>query len=226
MPASEIRALALTRVRPLGQQPGYGGRPGDAVRLGRDQDTERRREQPASSRRRRRPASTQHEERRGCAIVAPIAQRRPWLNRSRNGPISGATIANGSIVSPRNSATWPRASPRRDLEEQGAGQRDRHRGVAGGVERVQLDQPGEPGLAGALGVRRRGGPDAERAAGRPGRCRARPTCDGPAPGRRPAPRRCRAPGRPWAAVDGSAAGGSGQSARASSTPILPYGGPT
>ncbi len=45
------------------------------------------------------------------AIVAPIAQRRPWLKRSRNGPISGATIANGSIVSPRKSATWPRASP-------------------------------------------------------------------------------------------------------------------
>ena len=44
-------------------------------------------------------------------IVAPMAHRRPWLNRSRNGPISGATIANGSIVRPRNSATWLRASP-------------------------------------------------------------------------------------------------------------------
>ncbi len=42
-------------------------------------------------------------------MVAPIAQRRPWLKRSRNGPISGATIANGSIVRPRNSATCPRA---------------------------------------------------------------------------------------------------------------------
>ena len=56
------------------------------------------------------PASTQHRNAR-IAIVAPIAHRRPWLNRSRNGPISGATIANGSIVRPRNSATWPRASP-------------------------------------------------------------------------------------------------------------------
>ena len=45
------------------------------------------------------------------AIVPPIAQRRPWLNRSRNGPSRGATTANGSIVSPRKSATWPRASP-------------------------------------------------------------------------------------------------------------------
>jgi hypothetical protein len=43
-------------------------------------------------------------------MVSPIAHRRPWLNRSNTGPISGATIANGSMVSPRNSATWPRAS--------------------------------------------------------------------------------------------------------------------
>ena len=55
-------------------------------------------------------ASTQHRKAR-TAMVAPIAQRRPWLNRSRKGPISGATIANGSIVRPRKSATWPRASP-------------------------------------------------------------------------------------------------------------------
>ncbi len=39
------------------------------------------------------------------AKVAPMAQRRPWLNLSRKGPISGATIAKGSIVSPRKSAT-------------------------------------------------------------------------------------------------------------------------
>ena len=45
------------------------------------------------------------------AIVEPIAQRRPWLKRSRNGPSSGATTANGSMVSPRKSATWPRAEP-------------------------------------------------------------------------------------------------------------------
>ena len=55
-------------------------------------------------------AISQHRNAR-TAIVVPIAQRRPWLNRSRNGPSSGATIANGSIVSPRKSATWPRASP-------------------------------------------------------------------------------------------------------------------
>jgi hypothetical protein len=38
-------------------------------------------------------------------------------------------------------------------EEQAAGQRDRHRGVAGGVEDVHLDQPVQTGLAGALRLR-------------------------------------------------------------------------
>ena len=52
-----------------------------------------------------------HPDQIAAIIVEPIAHRRPWENRSRNGPISGATIAKGSIVSPRNSATWPRASP-------------------------------------------------------------------------------------------------------------------
>ncbi len=50
------------------------------------------------------PASTQTRKAR-IAMVAPIAHRRPWAKRSRKGPISGATIANGSIVSPRKSAT-------------------------------------------------------------------------------------------------------------------------
>ena len=53
-------------------------------------------------------ARTQHRKARAANVV-PIAQRRPWPNRSRSGPIRGATTANGSIVSPRKSATWPRA---------------------------------------------------------------------------------------------------------------------
>ena len=55
-------------------------------------------------------ARTQHRKQR-IAMVAPTAHRRPWLKRSRNGPIRGATIANGSMVRPRKSATCPRASP-------------------------------------------------------------------------------------------------------------------
>ena len=86
------------------------------------------------------------------AKVPPIAQRRPCEKRSRNGPISGATTANGSMVRPRNSATWS-AGAAGVGEEDGARERDRDRRVARGVERVELDQPGEPGAAGALGVR-------------------------------------------------------------------------
>jgi hypothetical protein len=59
-----------------------------------------------------RTASARTQQRNALsAMVPPIAQRRPWLNRSRKGPTSGATIANGSIVSARNCATWSRASP-------------------------------------------------------------------------------------------------------------------
>ena len=147
IPASEIRALALTRVQAFGQQPGYGGRARDAVRLGRDQHAQGRREQPDGVAVTD-DASTQHRKAR-AAIVAPIAQRRPWLKRSRNGPISGATIANGSIVSPRNSATCPRASPVGTWKNSVPASEIATRRVAGGVEGVQLDQPGE-----AAGVRR------------------------------------------------------------------------
>ena len=56
------------------------------------------------------PANAQQQKAR-IARVPPIAQRRPRRNLSRKGPIRGATIAKGSIVSRRNDATWPRASP-------------------------------------------------------------------------------------------------------------------
>ena len=108
-PASETRALALTRVRSGGQQPGDGGGARDAVRLGRHQAAQRGGEQPARLGDHGRGEHPAEEAR--IAMVAPTAHRRPWLKRSRNGPISGATIAKGSIVRPRNSATWPRASP-------------------------------------------------------------------------------------------------------------------
>ena len=142
MPASEMRALTLTRVRPRGAA-GAPRPPASRRTPWTPRGSPARRGRATVDSVTTALASTQHRNAR-IAIVAPIAQRRPWLNRSRNGPISGATIANGSIVSPRNSATWPRAWPRRHLEEQRARQRDRHRGVAGGVERVQLDQPEQP----------------------------------------------------------------------------------
>ena len=151
MPASEIRELAFTRPEAgrtdAGARRRRGSRRTPWTRRARPA---RRgtapRELPVTS-----PASTQHRKAR-IAIVLPSAHRRPWLKRSSTGPISGATIANGSIVSPRKSATWPRASSVGHLEEQRAGEADRDRRVAGGVEGVQLDEPGEPALAGALGV--------------------------------------------------------------------------
>ena len=96
-------------------------------------------------------ASAQQRKAR-TAIVAPIAQRRPCANRSRNGPISGATIANGSIVSPRNSATWSRASPDGTWKNRLPASEIATAASPGGVEDVQLDQPVQPGLAGALGL--------------------------------------------------------------------------
>ncbi len=109
MPASEIRALALTRVRERGTRRGTAAARVTPYALdamstpsaaGKSQV-----ESVITA-----VASTQHRKPR-IAMVAPMAQRRPWLKRSRNGPISGATTANGSIVRPRKSATWPRASP-------------------------------------------------------------------------------------------------------------------
>ena len=109
MPAREMRPLALTRVRLSGSRRGTAAARVTPYAL---DDTR----QPSASGNSHvdsvitavdRPQTRKAR----IAIVAPIAQRRPWLNRSRNGPSSGATIANGSIVRPRNSATWPRASP-------------------------------------------------------------------------------------------------------------------
>ena len=110
MPASETRALALTRVRSSGSSRGTAAARVTPYALDATRHAERRGEQPG-----RlvvttdEPAPSTRNAR--IAIVAPIAHRRPCANRSRNGPISGATIANGSIVRPRNSATCPRASP-------------------------------------------------------------------------------------------------------------------
>ena len=107
----------------------------------------------ASRRRSPRPGPSTGTPR--IAMVAPIAQRRPWLNRSRNGPISGATIANGSIVRPQEERHLAAGLvvAAGHLEEQRAGQRDRDCRVAGGVEGVQLDQPEQAAVAGTLGVR-------------------------------------------------------------------------
>ena len=109
MPDSDTRPLALTRVK------SRGSRRGTAAARVTPYALDETRTPSADAKTSAEPlsiddASAQHRNAR-TAMVAPIAQRRPCAKRSRNGPISGATIANGSIVSPRNSATWSRASP-------------------------------------------------------------------------------------------------------------------
>jgi hypothetical protein len=109
MPDIETRPLALTRVKVSGRSRGTAAArvtpyaldatstPSAAGNSHTDSVTTA-------------PASTQ-QRKALIAMVPPIAHRRPCAKRSRNGPISGATIANGSMVRPRKSATWPRASP-------------------------------------------------------------------------------------------------------------------
>ncbi len=108
MPASEMREFALTSPRAGGTTRGTAAArvtpyaldetstPSAAGNITSDSSTTS-------------VASTQQRNARS-AIVVPIAQRRPWLNLSSTGPINGATIANGSMVRPRKSATWLRAS--------------------------------------------------------------------------------------------------------------------
>src|SRR5665811_1581953 len=108
VPTNEIREFAFTRVKPS------GSRRGTADALVTPYAFEATRQPRAAGNNAAEPettasASTQQQNAR-MARVPPIAQRRPRRNRSRNGPMRGATIANGNIVSNRNEATSPRAS--------------------------------------------------------------------------------------------------------------------
>ena len=69
-PASDTRALALTRVSAGGQQPGDRGGPRHAVRLGRDQHAERGREEPRRSRSTTAVASAQQRKARTAMVDA------------------------------------------------------------------------------------------------------------------------------------------------------------
>ena len=88
------------------------------------------------------------------AIVAPMAQRRPWLKRSRNGPISGATIANGSIVRPRKRATWSRASPVGTWKKRVPASEIATAVSPAALKACSSISRARPGVAGALGVGR------------------------------------------------------------------------
>ena len=109
---------------------------------------ERGREQPGRLGGDRASASTQHQERadrhrradRPAAAVAEPVEERPDQRRHDR------ERQHRQAEEQRHLAA---GLARRDLEEQRAGQRDRHGGVAGGVEGVHLDQPGEARSASA-----------------------------------------------------------------------------
>ena len=104
--AIEIRELALTSVKPSGSSRGTAEAwvTRNALEATRQPSAAGNSHSELSST----SASTQHRKARR-ARVTPIAQRRPCRNRSRKGPISGATTANGAMVSSRNWATCGRA---------------------------------------------------------------------------------------------------------------------
>ena len=148
-PGERDPAVGLDQGESLRQEPRDGGGPGNAVRLGGDEDTQRRRE---------------HRDRlRGHGVGHQPAQERPQRHRGADRPPS--TVAEPVQERPDQrrddgEGQHRQAEEQGDLaarlaglgEEQRAGQGDGHGGVTGGVERVQLDQPVEPGVAGALGA--------------------------------------------------------------------------
>ena len=171
MPASEIRALALTSVRLVRHHPGYGGRPRDAVRLGGDQHAQRCREHPLGLRDdgaregpdQEGPDGHGAADRPAPAVAEPVEEGSDQWSHDRE----------RKHREPQEERDLPPGLAAGDLEEQRAGERDRHSSVAGSVERMQLDQPTEPRVACALRVRCPAGlPERERAeTGRPpGHC--------------------------------------------------------
>ena len=132
-------AVGLDQGEALREQAGYGGRAGDAVRLGRHQAAERGGNSHVDSVIDRAGQAPDQEgadrhrraDRPAAAVAEPVEeraeQRRDDRERQHRQAEEQRDLAAGLAG--------------RDLEEQRAGQRDRHRGVAGGVEGVHLDQP-------------------------------------------------------------------------------------
>ena len=167
-PASEIRALALTSVIPSGSSRGTAAAFVTPYALEATRHAERGREQHVrlvDHRVGEHPAQERPERHRGAdrppaAVAEPVEerpdQRRHDRERQHRHAEEQRHLAAGLVG--------------RHLEEQRAGQRDRDRRVAGGVERVQLDQPGQPASRRLPRRGRPAGPEAVRARRR-GPCR-------------------------------------------------------
>ena len=154
--AGQRRSRVRLDQRQVGRrQAGYGGRPGDAVRLGGDQDAEGGREQPGrvgdhggGQHPAEEPAQRHRRPDRPAPAVAEAVQERADQRRHDREREHRQAQEEGDLVA---------GLAGRHLEEERAGERDRHGRVAGGVEGVQLDQPGEPRVSGPFGVGRASG---------------------------------------------------------------------
>ena len=164
-PARAIRELALTRVKPVGQQPRDRRRPGHPVGLGRDEAPERRGEQPGRVRRHRAgqdPAEEGAQRERGAdgpaAALAEAVEQRADEGREqrerRHGEQQEQRHLRAGLVG-------------RDREDR-AGEADGQGGVAADVDEVQLDEPRQPALAGPRGAGEGAGPLGARPATTPG----------------------------------------------------------
>ena len=137
---------------PVGQEPRHGGRPRHVVGLRGDQHPERGREQPEGPvddgpghhPAEERPRREGGPDRPAPAVAEPVEQRAEERCDDRE-------REHGQAQEQRH---LPAGLAGRDLEEQGAGQRDRHRRVGGRVERPELDQTGQAAAVRALGGRR------------------------------------------------------------------------
>ena len=157
MPDSDTRPLALTRVKSRGSSRGTAAArvtpyaldetstPSAAAKTSAEPLLDRGRERPAQE------GADRHgrADRPAPAVREPVEERADQRRHDRE----------RQHRQPEEQRDLVACLPGRHLEEQAAGQRDRHRGVAGGVEDMQLDQPVQAGLAGALGLRGAAGLD-------------------------------------------------------------------
>ena len=157
MPDSETRPFALTRVKSRGSRRGTAAArvtpyaldetstPSAAAKTSAEPLADRRRQRPAQEGAHRHGRA----DRPAPAVREPVQERTDQRRHDRE----------RQHRQPEEQGDLVACLTGRHLEEQAAGQRDRHRGVAGGVEDVQLDQPVQAGLAGALGLRGAAGLD-------------------------------------------------------------------
>ena len=187
MPASETRPLALTSVKSRGSRRGTAAArvtpyaldetstPSAAAKTSAEPLVTDDGEHPAEERADRH----RRADRPAPAVREPVEERADQRRHDRERQHRQAEEQRDLVA----------RLARGHLEEQAAGQRDRHRGVAGGVEDVHLDQPGQAGLAGALGLRGAAGLDHGELAG-PSRAapqRAQPAAGRLRPAGEPAP---------------------------------------